>query len=62
MGSTISASVFVCIYIYVRMSIEFVSHFSGGKARVQNGVSGSFLGAVFEVMADEESEVWTFVM
>ena len=42
--------------MYVRMSIEFVPPFSGGKARVQNGVSGSFLGAVFEVMADEESE------
>ena len=32
-----------------------VEHING--AQVQNGVSGSFLGAVFEVMVDEESEV-----
>ena len=50
-GSTISAS----IYIY----IKFVPPIPGGKARVQNCVSGSCLGAVFKVMADEESEVWT---
>ena len=28
------------------------------KARVQNGVSGSYMGAVFELVAHEESEIW----
>ena len=53
MGSTISASVYITIYI------KFVPPTPGGKARAQNGVSGSFLGAVFEVVADEETEIWT---
>ncbi len=39
--------------------IKFVPPTPGGKARVQNGVSCSFLGAVFEVVADKESDVWT---
>ena len=29
------------------------------KARVQNGVSGSYMDAVFELVAHEESEIWT---
>ena len=56
MGSTISASVYICI---VRTSIKFTLLSPGGKARVQNGVLGSFLGAVFEVVAGTKSEVWT---
>ena len=37
---------FICI---IRTSIKFTRLSPGGKARVQNGVSGSFLGAVFKV-------------
>ena len=32
--------------------------FQGG-ARVQNGVSGSYIDAVFELVAHEESDSWT---
>ena len=46
-------------FIYIYTSIEFIPPTPGGKARVQNGVSGSLLGAVFEVVADKESEVLT---
>ena len=58
-GSTISASVY--IYLYVRTyDYEVCSTLApGGKARVQNGVSGSFLSSVIEVVADKKSEVWT---
>ena len=31
----------------------------GATARVQNGVSGSYMDAVFELVAHEESESWT---
>ena len=31
------------------------------KARVQNGVCGSYIDAVFELVAHEESEIWTSV-
>ena len=56
MGSTISASVYiyVYVYIYIYLSIRTYVRLSltpEGKARVQNGVSGSFLGAIFEVVA-----------
>ena len=29
------------------------------KACVQNGVSGSYMGAVFELVARKEFEIWT---
>ena len=29
------------------------------KARVQNGVSGNYMDAVFELVVHEESEIWT---
>ena len=29
------------------------------KACVQNGISGSYMDAVFELVAREESEIWT---
>ena len=46
------------IYIYIYISIYKVcSHLR--KARAQNGVSGNFLDAVFEVVAGTKSEVWT---
>ena len=45
---------FIYIYLYF---YKVCSHLR--KARVQNGVSGSFLGAVFEVVAGTKSEVWT---
>ena len=52
---------FISIYLYIYISIylyfyKVCSHLP--KARVQNGVSGSFLGAVFEVVAGTKSEVW----
>ena len=28
------------------------------KARVQNGVSGSYMDAIFELVAHEELEIW----
>ena len=31
----------------------------GATARVQNGVSGSYRDAVFELVAHEESDSWT---
>ena len=31
----------------------------GGNARVQNGVSGRYTHAVFELVAHEESMIWT---
>ena len=49
------------IYKYInihKVSVSPIPRASGGKARVQNGVSGCCSGAVFEVIADEESEVW----
>ena len=48
------------MYIYISIYLYFYkvcSHLR--KARVQNGVSGSLLGAVFEVVAGTKSEVWT---
>ena len=49
---------FIYIYIYIYISIYKVcSHLR--KARAQNGVSGSFLDAVFEVVEGTKSEVWT---
>ena len=29
------------------------------QARAQNGISGSYMDAVFEPVAHEESEIWT---
>ena len=53
-GLSISAS----IYIYVYLVCE--SHFIPGiTARVQNGFSGSYMDAVFELVVHEESESWT---
>ena len=49
-------NIYICIYIYLYF-YKVCSHLR--KARVQNGVSGSFLGAVFEVVAGTKSEVWT---
>ena len=43
---------FIYIYMYVRMTMGD-NWAPEGKARVQNGVSGSFLGAVFEVVASK---------
>ena len=31
------------------------------KGRVQNGISGSYMYAVFKLVAHEESEIWTSV-
>ena len=50
--------VYICIYIYI-YTYDYkvcLTLAPGDKARVQNGVSGSFLSAVFK---DKESEVWT---
>ena len=47
-------SIYVSIYLYF---YKVFLHLP--KARVQNGISGSFLGAVFEVVAGTKSEVWT---
>ena len=44
---------FICIYIYF---YGVCSHLP--KARVQNGTSGSFLGAVSEVVVGKKSAVW----
>ena len=35
---------------------------SGGKPRVQNGVSGIFMDAVFEVVAQKEAEIYFIVL
>ena len=56
--------IYIYMYMYVVISIRrtfisFARPSPGGKARVQNGVSGSFLGAIFEVVAGTKSEVWT---
>jgi len=45
-------------FIYIYISIKFACTSPGGKARVQKSVSGSLLGAVFEVIAGTKSEVW----
>ena len=48
------------IYIYFHMGD--VCHAWGGPGaatRVQNGVSGSYMDAVFELVAPEDSDVWT---
>ena len=39
--------------------ILYVSLWGPYKAHVQNGVSGSYMDAVFELVAHEESEIWT---
>ena len=49
-GLRISASVYI-IYLSVPSP--------GATARVQNGVSGSYMDAVFKLVAHHESESWT---
>ena len=34
----------------------------GGKPRVQNGDSGSYVDAVFELLAQTEAEIWTSLL
>ena len=35
---------------------------SGGKPRVQNGYSGSYMDAVFELLAQKEAKIWTSLL
>ena len=52
---------YVCMYVcmYVYMYVRPAPGVSGGNARVQNGVSGRYTHAVFELVAHEESMIWT---
>ena len=74
MGIRISASVYIYIYIYiciyiciyvyiyVYISVRHAFPASGGKPRVQNGDSDSYMDAVFELLAQKEAEIWTSLL
>ena len=55
------ASIYIYIYIYIFPYGRCLSRLGGPGAatRVQNGVSGSYMDAVFELVAPEDSDVWT---
>ena len=52
---------YIYIYIYIFPYGRCLSRLGGPGAatRVQNGVSGSYMDAVFELVAPEDSDVWT---
>ena len=56
MGSE-SQLAFIYIYSYISIAVGHVLS-QGATARVQNGVSGSYGDAVFELVEHEESESW----
>ena len=51
---------FISIYIYISVRHAFPA--SGGKPRVQNGDSDSYMDAVFEFLAQKEAEIWTSLL
>ena len=56
-----SESQLAFIYIFISQAVGHVLSrgASGATARVQNGVSGNYRDAVFELVVHEESESWT---
>ena len=56
-----SIYIYIYIYIYIFPYGRCLSRLGGPGAatRVQNGVSGSYMDAVFELVAPEDSDVWT---
>ena len=57
----VSGASWLCNFscMYVCMYVRPDPGVSGGNARVQNGVSGRYTHAVFELVAHEESMIWT---
>ena len=49
-------------FMYFYISVRHTFPASGGKPCVQNGASGIFMDAVFEVMAQKEAEIWTVLL
>ena len=44
------------------ISVHHAFPASGGKPRVQNGDSNSYMDAVFELLAQKEAEIWTSLL
>ena len=54
--------IYMYIYIYICISVRHAFPASGGKPRVQNGDSDSYMDAVFELLAQKEAEIWTSLL
>ena len=57
-----SESQLVFTYNFFCISVSHAFLASGGKPHVQNGVLGSYMDAVFEVVAQKEAEIWTILL
>ena len=57
-----SESQLTFIYFYINISVRHAFTASGGKPRVQNGDSDSYMDAVFELLAQKEAEIWTSLL
>ena len=44
----------------MRMLVTLLA--SGGKAHVQNGDSGSYMDAIFELLVQKGAEIWTSLL
>ena len=53
----ISPKIFTLGSVYISVRHAFPA--SGGKPRVQNGDSDSYMDAVFEFLAQKEAEIWS---
>ena len=60
MGSE-SRLAFLCAYMYAYVQKVMLSAL-GRKPRVQNGDSGSYMDAIFELLAQKEAEIWTSLL
>ena len=56
-----SESQLTFLYIIMRAEVVTLSA-SGGKPLVQNGDSGSYMYAVFELLVHKEAEIWTSLL
>ena len=53
---------YINMYIYIYISVRHAFTASGGKPRVQNGDSDSYMDAVFELLAQKDAEIWTSLL
>ena len=56
------AFIYIYICMYICISVRHAFPASGGKPRVQNGDSDSYMDAVFELLAQKEAEIWTSLL
>ena len=47
---------------FISISVRHAFPAPGGKPRVQNGDSDSYMDAVFELLAQKEAEIWTCLL